>query len=136
MFSPSNRTGQYYYTRVYLYVNFVYFFILRQFFSFLCDPIAQLLNLCEVFAVLSPMPVKRRGMFAVRVPRNDVAVGCLAVPEYSPLAGLKVGADVVEGGHLGNVSDEYHDECIAQMLLYGRLTFDITGRLYHKGLHL
>ena len=45
-------------------------------------------------------------MFAVAVPRNEVAVGRLAVPEYSPLAGLKVGADVVEGGHLGNVSDE------------------------------
>jgi hypothetical protein len=62
------------------------------------------LALCEVFLSLRPMPVKRRGVFAVRVPRNELAVGCLAVPKYSPLAGLKVGADVVEGGHLGNVS--------------------------------
>lgn len=52
-------------------------------------------HVCKVFTALRPMPVKRGCMFAVRVPRNDKAVGRLAVPEYSPLTGLKVGADVV-----------------------------------------
>ena len=51
--------------------------------------------LCEVFFPLRPMPVKRCGALAVAVPRNNVAVGRLAVPKYSPLAGRKVGADVV-----------------------------------------
>jgi hypothetical protein len=51
--------------------------------------------LCKVFAALRPMPVNGCGALAVAVPRNKVAVGCLRVPKYSPLAGLKVGADVV-----------------------------------------
>ena len=51
--------------------------------------------LCEVFFPLRPMPVKRCGAFAVAVPRNNVAVGGLAVPKYSPVAGREVVADVV-----------------------------------------